>query len=97
MPYNYWKISSLPVKTLTHLSCISLVCCGLFPGEKKGVKGEQEEQLTCLYIDQHKESKARRRNVVMAWINDKKKGIWYVSLKLGCRLSENVLIYPTKL
>ena len=48
----------------------SLTSGGLFPDEQKGSRGTAE----LLYIDQLilNESKTRRKNIAMAWINYKK-------------------------
>ena len=52
----------------------SLTSCGLFPEEQKGCRKGSRGTAELLYIDQHivNESKTRRKNVAMAWIDYKK-------------------------
>ena len=52
----------------------SLTSFGLFPNEKKGCQKGSRGTAELLYIDQHilNESKNRRKNLAMAWIDYKK-------------------------
>ena len=76
VPNNYRPITCLPMmwKILTaqiwEKIYYSLTSRGLFPDEQKGSRGTAE----LLYIDQHilNESKTRRKNLAMAWIDYKK-------------------------
>ena len=54
----------------------------------KGTKRTGDPQ----FLDQHilKDKKTRRKNVVMAWIEYKKKSQWYNPANLDSKLSENV-------
>ena len=63
----------------------------LFPEEQKGCCKGSRGIRELFYIDQHvlNESKMRRKNLAMAWI-DNKKGILYVLSKLDSKLSQNV-------
>ena len=52
----------------------TLISCGLFPEEQKGCRKWTRATVELLYIDQHilYESKTRRKNLAMAWIDYKK-------------------------
>ncbi len=52
----------------------SLTSRGLFPGEQKGCRKGSRGTAELLFIDQHilNESKTRRKNLAMAWIDYKK-------------------------
>ena len=52
----------------------SLTSRGLFPDEQKGCRKGSRCTAELLYIDQHilNESKTRRKNLAMAWIDNKK-------------------------
>ena len=54
--------------------CFSFVCSRLLPEEQKMCHRETRGTGNLLYIDQHilKESKERRENVAMAWVDFKK-------------------------
>ena len=69
----------------------SLSSRGLFPEEKKEFHKGSRGKAELLYIDQHilNESKIRRKNLAMSWI-DYKKSKWYGSAKLDNKLPQNV-------
>ena len=79
-PNNYRPITCLPMmwKILTaqirEKIYYSLTSCGLFPDEQKGCRKGSRGTAELLYIDQHilNESKTRRKNLAVAWINYKK-------------------------
>ena len=79
-PNNYRPITCIPMtwKILTaHIRekiYDSLTSGGLFPGEQKGCHKGSRGTAELLYIDQHilNESKTRRQNLAMAWIDYKK-------------------------
>ena len=79
-PKNYWPITCLPMmwKILTaqirEEIYYSLTSRGLFPGEQKGCCKGSRGTVELLYIDQHilDESKTRRKNLAMPWIEFKK-------------------------
>ena len=105
-PNNYRSITCLRMmwKILTAQIIAeiydSLTSCGLFPDEQKecckGTRGTAE----LLHIDRHilNESKTRRKNLAMVWI-DCKKGICHGSAKLDNKLPQNVqnIIWSHKL
>ena len=78
--YNYRPITCLPViwKILTaqirEEIYKSLISCGLFLVEQKGYRLWTRGTGDLLYINQNifKESKTRRKNLAMAWIDNKK-------------------------
>ena len=65
----------------------SLTSRGLFPDEQKGCRKGSRGIAELLFIDQHilNESKTRRKNLAMAWIQE---GIWYAPTKLD--ITQNV-------
>ena len=79
-PNNYRPITCLPTmwKILTaqirEKIYNSLTSRGLFPDEQKGCRKGSRSTAELLYIDQHilNESKTRRKNLFMAWIDYKK-------------------------
>ena len=79
-PNNYRPIACLPmiwkIKTAQIREKIyySLTSRGLFPDEQKGCCKGSRGTAELLYIDQHilNESKTRRKNLAMAWIDYKK-------------------------
>ena len=79
-PNNYRPITCLPVmwKILTaqirEKIYYSLTRRGLFPDEQKGCRKGSRGTAELLYIDQHIQidSKIRRMNLAMAWIDNKK-------------------------
>ena len=79
-PNNYKPIICLPImwKILTaqirERIYNSITSRGLFPGEQKGCRKGSRGTAGLLYIDQHilNESKTRRKNLAMAWIDYKK-------------------------
>ena len=79
-PNNYRPINCLPMmwKILTaqirEEIYYSLTSRGLFPNEQKGCRKGSRGTAELLYIDQHilNESKNRRKNLAMAWIDYKK-------------------------
>ena len=79
-PNNYRPIICLPMmwKILTaqirEVIYYSLTSRGLFPDEQKGCHKGSRGTAKLLYIDQHilNESKNRRKNLAMAWIDYKK-------------------------
>ena len=81
---NYKPITCLPImwKILTaqirEKIYYSLTSRGLFPNEQKGCCKGSRGTAELLYIDQHNlnESKTRRKNLAMAWIDNKKHIIW---------------------
>ena len=96
-PNNYRLITCLPMmwKILTaqirEEIYYSLTSRKLFPDEQKRCCKGSRGRAELLYIDKHilNESKNRRKNLAMAWI-DNIKGIWYGSAKLDSKLSQNV-------
>ena len=66
-----WKILTTQVKEEIYFS---LTSCGLFPEEQKGCRKGSRGTGELLYIDQHiiNESKTRRKNLAMTWIDYKK-------------------------
>ena len=81
-PNNYRPITCLPtiwkilITQIREAIYYSLRSRGLFPDEQKGCCKGSKGTAGLLYIDQHilDESKTRRKNLAMAWI-DKKKGV----------------------
>ena len=79
-PNNYRPITCLPImwKILTaqirEKIYYLLTSRGLFPEEQKGCRKGSRGTVELLYIDQHilNESKTRRKNLAMAWIDYKK-------------------------
>ena len=79
-PNNYRPITCLPMmwKILTaqirEKIYYSLTSRGLFPDEQKGCRKGSRGTAELLYIDQHilNESKTRRKNLAMVWIDYKK-------------------------
>ena len=79
-PNNYRPITCLPMawKILTtkirEKIYYSLTSRGLFPDEPKGCRKRSRGTPELLYIDQHilNESKTRRKNLAMVWIDYKK-------------------------
>ena len=79
-PNNYRPIICLPMmwKILTaqirEEIYYSLTSCGLFPDEQKGCRKGPRGTAELLYIDQHilNESKNRRKNLAISWIDYKK-------------------------
>ena len=79
-PNNYRPITCLPMmwKILTaqirEEIYYSLTSRGLFPDEQKGCRKGSRGTAELLYIDQHilTESKTRRKDLAMAWIDNKK-------------------------
>ena len=63
-----WKILKAQIREEIYYS---LECCGLFPEEQKGRYKETRETGDLLYTDQHI-LKERQKNLVMAWIDNKK-------------------------
>ena len=63
-----WKILTAQIKEEIYYS---LTNHGLFPEEQKGCHKESRGTGEFLYIDQHilNESKTRRKNLSMAWID----------------------------
>ena len=79
-PNNYRPITCLPT-ILKILSAQTreniyywLISYGLFPDERKGYHKVSTRTAELLYVDQHilNESKTRRKNLTMAWIDYKK-------------------------
>ena len=66
-----WKILTAHIREMIYYSLTSR---GLFPDEKKGCRKGSSGTPELLYIDQHilNESKTRRKNLAMAWIDYKK-------------------------
>ena len=77
-PNNYRPITCLPMmwKILTaqkrEKMYYSLISRGLFPNGQKGYRKGSGGTEELLYIDKHIESKNRRKNLAMAWIDYKK-------------------------
>ena len=94
-PNNYRSITCLPMmwKILTaqirEKIYYSLTSRGLFPDEQKGCRKGSRGSAELLYRDQYilNESKTRRKNLAMAWIDYKKA---YDSTKVDNTLSQNV-------
>ena len=66
-----WKILTAQIREEIYYSLISR---GLFPNEQKGCRKGSRGTAELLYIDEHvlNESKNRRKNLAMAWIDYKK-------------------------
>ena len=66
-----WKILTAQIREEIYYS---LTSHGLFPDEQRGCCKGSRSTAELLYIDQHilDESKTRRKNLAMAWINYKK-------------------------
>ena len=66
-----WKLLTAQTREAIYYSLISR---GLFPDEQKGCNKRSRGTAELLYIDQHiiNESKNRRKNLAMAWIDYKK-------------------------
>ena len=66
-----WKILTAQIREKIYYS---LTSHGLFPDEQKGCCQGSRSTAELLYIDQHilNESKTRRKNLPMAWIDYKK-------------------------
>ena len=66
-----WKILSAQIREKIYYS---LTSCELFPDEQKGCRKGSRGTAEFLYIDQHilNESKTRRKNLAVAWIDYKK-------------------------
>ena len=66
-----WKILTAQIREKIYYSLTSR---GLFPGEQEGCCKGSRGTAKLLYIDQHilNESKTRRKNLAMAWIDNKK-------------------------
>ena len=66
-----WKILTTQIREKIYYSLISR---GLFPDEQKGCRKGPRGTAELPYIDQYilKESKTRRKNLAMAWIDYKK-------------------------
>ena len=66
-----WKIFTTQIREEIYYSLTSR---GLFPDEQKGYRKGSRGKGELLYIDQHilNESKTRRKNLDMAWIDNKK-------------------------
>ena len=77
LPCNDVEILTVQIREQIYYSQISR---GLFPDEQKGCCKGSWGTAELLYIGEYilNESKTRRKNLVMAWIYNKK-SIWYVS------------------
>ena len=66
-----WKILTAQIREEIYYSLIN---CGLFPDKQKGCRKGSRGTAELLYIYQHilNESKNRRKNLAMAWIDYKK-------------------------
>ena len=66
-----WKILTAQIREKIYYSLTSR---GLFPDEQKGCRKGSKARAELLYIDEHilNESKTRRKNLTMAWIDYKK-------------------------
>ena len=66
-----WKILTAQIREKIYYSLTSR---GLFPDEQKGCRKGSRDTAELLYIDQRilNESKTRRKNLAMAWIDYKK-------------------------
>ena len=71
-----WKILTAQIREEIYYS---LTSDGLSPGEQKGCCKGSRGTAELLSIDQHilNESKSRRKNVAMAWVDNKKHMIWF--------------------
>ena len=79
-----WKILTAQIKKEIYNSLTSR---GLFPDEQKGGCKGSRGTAELLYIDQHilNESRTRRKNLAMAWIDYKKDiGIWHRKVYNAC-------------
>ena len=66
-----WKILTAQIRKKI---CYSLISRGWFPSEKKGCRKGSRGTAEFICIDQHilNESKTNRKNLAMAWIDNKK-------------------------
>ena len=66
-----WKLLTAQIRKKIYYSLTSR---GLFPDEQKGCCRGSRGKAELLYIDQHilNESKTRRKNLAMAWIDNKR-------------------------
>ena len=95
-----WKILTAQIKEeIDH----SLTSRGLFPEEQKGCRKESRGTAELLYIDQHtlNESKTRRKNQAMAWIDYKKvyymvPQSWIINCLKMCKISDEVIDFIEK-
>ena len=71
-----WKILTVQIREKIY---DSLTSRRLFPDEQKGCRKRSKGTTELLYVDQHtlNESKTRRKNLAIAWIDYKKHMIWF--------------------
>ena len=108
-PNNYRPITCLPMMWKILAAQIrnkiydSLTSRGLFPDEQKGCCKGSRGTAELLYIDQHilNESKTRRKNLAMAWIDYKKAynmvtHIWIINSLKMYKISHGVINFIDK-
>ena len=95
-----WKILTAQIKEKIYYSLTSR---GLFPDEQKGCRKGSRGTAELLYIDQHilNESKTRRKNLAMAWIDNKKAydmvpQIWIIHCLKMYKISHEVINFIEK-
>ena len=71
-----WKLLTTQIREVIYYSLIS---CGSFPNEQKGCRKGPRGTVESIYIDKHilNESKNRRKNLAVDWIDEKKHMIWF--------------------
>ena len=96
-----WKILTTQIREEIYHSLTSR---GLFPVEQKGCCKGSRGTAELLYIDKHilDESKTRRKNLAMAWINYKKAydmvpHSWIIKSLKMYKISDEVINTSTKL
>ena len=108
-PNNYRPISCLPMIWKIFTAQIkekiyySLTNRGLFPDKQKGCRKGSRGTADLLYIDQHilNESKTRRENLAMAWIDYEKAydmvpQRWIINYLKMCKMSHEVINFIEK-
>ena len=95
-----WKILIVKIRKEIYYSLTSR---GLFPDEQKGCRKESRGTAELLYIDQHilNESRTRRRNLAMAWIDFKKSydmvpHSWIINYFKMYKISDEVINFIDK-
>ena len=79
-----WKILTAQIRKKIYFSLTSR---GLFPDELKGCHKGYRGTVELFYIDQHivNESKTRRKNIAMTWMDDKKAYVMVLKTwKINC-------------
>ena len=95
-----WKLLTAQIREVIDYS---LTSSGLFPNEQKGCCKGSRGTVELLYIDQHilNESKTRRKNLSMAWIDYKKAydmvpHSWIINSLKMYKISDEILNFIDK-